>query len=135
MSDNPTRKTFRSGEELLREGAPNNNAFLITKGKVEIRTGTYTSNPNVVARLGKGEVIGEMSLFDDQTPMASAIAVEETETIVLSKGEFKRRLQGMDPVMRSVLGVLIKRLRESVVKSMRVGRNDDEQWARWKKKD
>ena len=133
MSTPPIRKTFAAGQQLLREGVPNDQAFLITEGEVEIRTGTFTSSPTVVARLDKGEVIGEMSLFDDQTPTATAQAVTQTSVIVLTRAEFQKRLAAMDPVMRGVLGVLIKRMRGLLARTLDHGEVEEEHWAKWKK--
>ena len=103
--------TFSPKDYLMREGTTVQAAFLITSGKVEIRKGEMSDNPKTLAVLGKGEVIGEMALFDDQPHMASAIALEETKVSAISRDEFQRRVAAMDPVMRGILKILVKRIR------------------------
>jgi len=62
--------------------------------------------------VGKGKVIGEMALFDKHPRMASAVATEKTEAIRISRDEFRGRMKMMDPVMRSILKLMVKRTRE-----------------------
>ena len=83
--------TFSPNDYLLKEGATDDAAFLITSGKVEIRMGEMSDSPVSLAVLGKGDVVGEMALFDDHPHMASAVALEETKVSAISRDEFKRR--------------------------------------------
>ncbi len=106
------KKTFEPYEYLFKEGSPSEAAYLITSGKVEIRKGDHTSHPQTLAILEKGEVVGEMSLFDDTPPMASAIAIEETVVSAISRDEFQRRVNSMDPVMRGIFKIMVKRIRK-----------------------
>ena len=113
MSETFEKKTFAPGEILLDEGDNDNPAYLILSGKVEVRKGTKSDYPKTIAVLKKGEVIGEMSLFDNSPHDASVIAVDPTTVGVLTASEFKRRIDAMDPLMRGILTILVKRLREA----------------------
>ncbi len=106
------RATFEQNSLLFDEGQTGDAAYLITKGEVEIRVGVRGESPRVLARRGKGAIIGEMALFDNRPRMAAAIAMTPVETIKISRDEFRNRLDEMDPVMRSILLVLVKRLRQ-----------------------
>ena len=123
--------TFSPKDYLMREGTAVQAAFLITSGKVEIRKGEMSDNPITLAVLGKGEVIGEMALFDDQPHMASAIALEETKVSAISRDEFQRRVDAMDPVMRGILKILIKRIRN--LSEMALAETTEINWGDWKK--
>lgn len=114
MAESPgfNRVTFEQNSLLFDEGQTGDAAYLITKGEVEIRTGVRGESPRVLARRGKGAIIGEMALFDNRPRMAAAIAMTPVETIKISRDEFRHRLDEMDPVMRSILLVLVKRLRQ-----------------------
>ena len=122
--------TFSSNDYLVREGATDEAAFLITSGKVEIRKGELSNSPLTLAVLGKGEVIGEMALFDDHPHMASAIALEETKVSAISRDEFQRRAAYMDPVMRGIVTILIKRIRN--LSDMVSAQTTDVNWSNWK---
>jgi len=106
------RMTFEQNSLIFDEGQAGDAAYLITDGEVEIRTGVRGESPQTLARSGKGVIIGEMALFDNQPRMAAAIAITPVEAIRISRDEFRNRLDDIDPVMRSILLVLVKRLRQ-----------------------
>ncbi len=111
MTNGFEQMTFSSNDYLVREDTKDEAAFLITGGKVEVRKGEMSNSPTILAVLGKGAVIGEMALFDDHPHMASALALEETTVCAISRGEFQRRAAAMDPVMRGMVKILVKRVR------------------------
>jgi len=69
MTSGFDKRIFKTNEYLLKEGTPSEAAFLISSGKVAVRKGEQGQNPQTLAILGKGAVVGEMSLFDDLPPM------------------------------------------------------------------
>jgi CRP-like cAMP-binding protein len=85
--------------------------YLIMRGQVEIRRGVRTSYPRVVATLGPGDICGEMALFDDRPRMASAVTVSDCELVAVSREEFVKRLEDMNPVMRRILQIMVGRVR------------------------
>lgn len=112
-SETPDQKVVPVGETLFEEGELGDEAYLIVKGMVEIfqRVG---NKEHIIANLGKGEIIGEMSLIDNQPRMASARVTGDATLMVISKDSLKRRLQRLDQedrVMRRLLDVLVNRLR------------------------
>ncbi len=123
------KKTFEPYEYLFKEGSPSEAAYLITSGKVEIRKGDHTDHPQTLAGLEKGDVVGEMSLFDDTPPMASAIAIEETVVSAISREEFQRRVNSMDPVMRGIFQIMVNRIRKFSEGS---GKKSAVNWSDWR---
>ncbi|MBL6928215.1 MAG: cyclic nucleotide-binding domain-containing protein [Rhodospirillales bacterium] len=115
MADDRTfeRMTFEPGERIFEQGKRGTFAYLIVSGEVEIRTSKRGSKPRTVARVGKGEVVGEMSLFDNEERMASGIAATTVDAIRLSRSEFRARLKSLDPVTKSVIKMLVKHFRAS----------------------
>lgn len=129
---NFTRLTFQEGDFLTKEGEFGNSTYVILKGKVEIKIGRLNKNPQVLATRGAGDVIGEMALFDGKAHMASAIAIEKTVVNAMSREEFLRRIEDMDPVMRGIMRLMVSRLREMADDLMQ---GDDEvNWANWRRK-
>ncbi len=108
----PEQRKFVKGQILFEEGDAGTEAFLVVTGSVEIyRRGAVDQT---LATLGQGELLGEMSLIDDQPRAASARAAENTTLIVLSKDSLKVRLQRLeqtDKVLHRLMGVLVNRLR------------------------
>ena len=124
------KKTFKPNEHLFKEGSTSEAAYLIISGKVEIRKGDQSDHPQTLAILDKGEVVGEMSLFDDTPPMASAIAIEETVVSAISRDEFQRRVNSMDPVMRGIFKIMVNRIRKFTDGS---GKKSAVNWSDWRK--
>ena len=114
MSD-PTgdQKEIPAGELIFEEGEMGDLAYLIIAGQVEI----FRSSGNrerVLATLGRGEIIGEMSLIDSQPRMASARALEDTKVSMISRNSLQQRLdrlEGQDRVLRRLIAVLVNRIR------------------------
>lgn len=123
---------FRENVSVFDEGDEGDAAYLILSGKVEIRKGVRTSSPQKLAELGKGDAFGEMALFDDSPRMAQAITRSEVELIRISRDEFLRRLQSIDPIMRTTVLYMVKRVRDMANEFMRrKGIN----WEEWRKED
>lgn len=113
VNDRIERKTVDTGVVLFEEGDAGDEAYIITDGEVEIfrRVG---NRDVILAVVGRGDVIGEMSLIDDQPRMASARALQGTELVVISREGLQKRLEwlgGNDRVLRRLLDVLVQRLR------------------------
>jgi len=106
------RMTFEPNTLLFDEGQTGDAAYLITSGDVEIRAGARSGTPRTLAKCGKGAVVGEMALVDKRPRMAAVIALSRVEAIRISREEFLARLDGVDPVMRSLIEILVHRVRD-----------------------
>jgi CRP-like cAMP-binding protein len=76
------------GTVLFREGESDAFAVIIVEGALEIRKGDSAQNERVVARLTSGKMVGEMSLIDGAHRSATAVSVESTLILVLSRDDF-----------------------------------------------
>ena len=103
---------FEANSLLFDEGQTGDAAYLVTRGDVEIRAGVRGESPRTVAKRSKGAVIGEMALFDNRPRMAAAIALTRVEAIRIAREEFIARLEDVDPVIRSIVKILVSRIRE-----------------------
>ncbi len=74
-------RTLKKGEVLFREGDKGNEMFLIREGTIVISKPVLGRVEQVLARMGRGEFFGEMSLFD-QSPRSATIQAE-TDTLLL----------------------------------------------------
>ena len=104
---------IKAGELIFEEDEFGEVAYLVVSGEVEI----FRSSGNqerVLATVGRGEIIGEMSLIDSQPHVASARALSDTEVSLISRQSFQQRLDRLeesDRVLRRLIGVLVDRLR------------------------
>ncbi len=125
------RLTFKTNDVILKEGELSEAAYLILDGKVAVRKGDHGPNPVVLATLDKGHVIGELALFDNSPHIASVIALEDTTVSAMSREEFQRMINGMDPVMKGIVGMMVTRLRQIVQEMDHSGGKIN--WADWQK--
>ena len=123
------RKVFKKNDVILKEGETSDVAYLILSGKVEVRKGLHGQNPRLVATLGQGHVIGELSLFDSRPHVATVIALEDTEVSGMSREEFQRMVNNMDPVMKGIVGMMAERLRQAIDEL--IPNSGDVNWRDW----
>ncbi len=104
-------KTFQTGDLILQEGQISEGCFILLSGEVEVMKGLNSSIPRSIARLGKGEIIGEMSIIDDQPHSASVRVLQETQCIMIERWDFKAQIQAYPEIALQLLPILARRLR------------------------
>lgn len=110
---NPDHENFAAGNMLFEEGDPGDPAYLIKSGEVEI-VRKFGNEELVLARLGRGEIFGEMSLIDNQPRMAGARIAEDAELAVITRENIESRLGRLaqsDMVIRRLIDVFVTRIR------------------------
>jgi hypothetical protein len=109
----PDRTAFAVGETLFEEGDPGDQAYLIQSGEVEI-VHMVGNEERVLARLGRGEIFGEMSLIDNQPRMATARVSDDAKLAVITRENIESRLGRLarsDMVIRRLIDVFVTRIR------------------------
>ena len=110
---NPDHDNIAAGNMLFEEGDPGDQAYLIKSGEVEI-VRKIGNEELVLARLGRGEIFGEMSLIDNQPRMAGARVAEDAELAVITRENIESRLERLaqsDMVIRRLIDVFVTRIR------------------------
>lgn len=107
------RRRYRSGEALFYQGDQGNDLFLIASGRVKIASHSPEGRESLVALLGKGEIIGELSMLDGKPRSAEARAIEDTTVYVLSEPAFKEFVASHPSVTWGLMRVLAERLRRA----------------------
>ena len=124
------KKTFGENTIILEEGKKGEAAYLIAKGRVEVRKGLRSESPQVLAILGQGDVFGEMAMFDDRPNMATVVAIDTVQAIAISREDFRAKVDEMDPVIKGVVLQMVVRARQMADSLME---KKDVDWAKWKK--
>jgi hypothetical protein len=107
------RREVDDGEILFEEGDKADKAYLLLDGKVQIYR-TIGNKEVVLATLGRGDILGEMSLIDNQPRMASARVIGKARLTVISQDDLASRLGKLDEndkVLRRLIDVFVNRLR------------------------
>jgi CRP/FNR family transcriptional regulator, cyclic AMP receptor protein len=78
-----TAASFSDGTELCSEYAVARQAFILTSGEAVV-----TRDGEELARIGPGDVVGELALLDGIPRTATVTAVGPIQTLVMSPAEF-----------------------------------------------
>ena len=82
-----SREVVEAGRVLIRESSPIDRVFVILEGQFAV---TVTALPGKeVARLGSGEIVGEMSLVDQRPPSATVTALESGLVLAVPRREIE----------------------------------------------
>jgi len=82
--------SLKKGEQLFKEKDETKGLWLIHSGKIEISRVTADGWRQTLAVLTPGHFFGELSIIENRRHVASAIAMEETELLLLPKEDFER---------------------------------------------
>ena len=88
-------------------------AFIIGAGKLKVGHASGDGRENLLAVLGPGETLGELSLFDPAPRNATATVVAESTLYSLSQQDLYRVLAQRPEVGRHLLASLARRLRKT----------------------
>jgi CRP-like cAMP-binding protein len=104
------------GTEIIREGDEGDFMLLLLDGDVEIIKKDFHGLPRVMATVGPGKTLGEMSLIDGQPRFASCVTFDNAEFAVLDR-ESLSRIIAAEPrlgvkLMTELLMLLNQRLRK-----------------------
>lgn len=107
------RKIFANGELVFREGDVGMFACLIEKGSVLVIKGYGTPRESFLARLGPGEIVGEMALVDASVRSATVVCEGIVVIDVITDSDFKKLLLRAPAGLVGIMKTLIRRLRDT----------------------
>src|SRR6478609_6043213 len=99
-------REFAANTTLLRQGETGVGLYIITSGSVSITQHQDGGAEHEIARVGPGDVLGEMSLLDDLPRSATATATEPTRALVLPVWDFRAVLRDSPDIGIKLLAVL-----------------------------
>lgn len=106
------RRELEPGSVLFREGDPGGSLALVLDGEVEVST-TLQGREQVLAVVGPGGHVGEVSLLDGQPRSATVRARTATRIMSLSSPAVLAELEASPAVAQAMLGELARRLRRA----------------------
>jgi CRP/FNR family transcriptional regulator, cyclic AMP receptor protein len=84
-------RIYEKDEIIFEDGDPGHGIFIIVSGKLRADP-SHKLLKNAVLDFGPGELVGELSLFDQAPRTAKVVAVERTVTVALFQAEFSSLL-------------------------------------------
>lgn len=104
-----TTKPFLKHETLIREGERGQEMYMIARGAVQVFRGN-PDEPQVLAALKAGDILGEMSLLSDEPRVASAVTTTHGSALVLRKKDFQKFLDQNPQLRRRITRLYEERL-------------------------
>lgn len=101
---------YEKGEQIFREGEPGGTMFLVVAGAVELTKTVKREQEHRLAVLDRGQVFGELSLFDELPRSASAQAFVKTTLLVFPGATFNQLLDARHDLAPQLLRNLVKKL-------------------------
>jgi CRP-like cAMP-binding protein len=100
-------RDVRAGYEISREGDEGREFVVIVDGKADV-----VRDGQLLATVGAGDFVGEMSLLDRQERVATVTTTEPSTLLRITAANFDLLLREMPSFARHVLTVVARRLRD-----------------------
>jgi len=104
LSVKPIR--FGRGERILRAGDPGETFYLVAEGEVSVRAGTPERE---VAKLGRGEYFGEISLLTGEPRAATVLALSDVLLLEFNRAMFSRLFENHPGLAKNLSALLARR--------------------------
>jgi cAMP-dependent protein kinase regulator len=104
---------FERGTRLVEQGQDAGQLFLIASGSVQVRGRDAQGEQVVLAQLGPGEVVGEISLVLRRPAVADVVALHPTIALVLSREQFHESVREHPTLLRELYDIAVQREQES----------------------
>lgn len=105
------RKTFAAGQSIMAVEHPGEVVYLLSSGAVKIYVEGEEETDVILAILGPGEVVGEMSLIDRLGRSADVVTLEDCTLLWMDRAAFWECLQTMPPMTFALTRILSRRVR------------------------
>jgi len=99
-----------AGETLMHQGDRGDSMYLSISGRLRALVRDDDGVERVVRELGRGEVIGEMSLYTGEPRSATVVAIRDSVLVRLAKADFTNLLASSAQMSISLTRQMIKRL-------------------------
>jgi NTE family protein len=96
---------FEEGDQLTRQGSEADGAWIIVEGEVEL-----VRNSVPVAKLGPGDIGGDLSLLSGQPHAVDANAITQGGRVIIGVGEFRAAIRHRPEVAFEFIRVLVNRI-------------------------
>jgi CRP/FNR family cyclic AMP-dependent transcriptional regulator len=105
------RSDLPAGSRFLAAEQPGEEVYVILDGTVKVYVESPDGREVVLAYLGPGDTVGEMSLVESGGRSASAVTTEPSRLLFMDRATFHSCLQRMPPLSYNLVRLLATRLR------------------------
>src|SRR5229473_1456935 len=106
-------RAFKQGETIFEYGDQGAEIFIVREGRVEIFVENTDGQKVVVAENERGDVLGELSFLDGGSRTATAVALEDTQTLTMDRERLLEFIDKHPHAALDLMTVLGRRLRST----------------------
>lgn len=103
--------TFPAGSNFITAEQPGEVVYVILEGTVKIYVSHADGRDVILAFLGPGDTVGEMSLADSAGRSANVVTTEKSRLLWMDRATFQTCLKDLAPLANNLVRLLSKRLR------------------------
>lgn len=110
------RVRYPPGTAVMFPGQVGDSVHFLLEGHVKIIAHGVGGKQTLLGLRGPGEILGEMSILDQQPRGSAVVAIGAVETFVLPAAPFRAELERAPDLALIVMEFLVQRLRDSDIK-------------------
>jgi CRP/FNR family transcriptional regulator, cyclic AMP receptor protein len=103
--------TFAPDATIMTTEQPGEAVYIVLEGTLKTFVEQAGGTNVILAILGPGEIVGEMSMFDQQTRSASVVTMEEATLLWLDRASFWACLRTIPQLSINLVTIVARRLR------------------------
>jgi CRP/FNR family transcriptional regulator, cyclic AMP receptor protein len=104
---------LNADEVLFLAGDSGDGCYRVEEGLLKVTMMSRAGNERILAFLGSGAIVGELSIIDGLPRSASVVAVRDAKLSFLSRAAFEEFAQRHPEVYKSLVTMIATRLRET----------------------
>ena len=113
ISAKVSNKFLKKDETLFFKGDIGDSLYIIKKGKIKISIPTEEGEELIISIFSDGDFFGELFLLDKAPRSADAVAITDTELLVLHRDVFYTYLFERKQAIEAIMSALCNRLRKT----------------------
>jgi CRP/FNR family transcriptional regulator, cyclic AMP receptor protein len=106
-----SRRTLPAGANVITAEDPSDTVYVVLKGSVKVYVTRSDGTAVILAILGAGEIVGEMSVADSLGRSANVTTLEETSFLLLDRRSFRASVEELPTMALNLTNILSRRLR------------------------
>jgi CRP/FNR family transcriptional regulator, cyclic AMP receptor protein len=106
-------RTFNRGDIIFTEGEEPAELFVVLSGRIAIANKSLDGRESVIALMERGDLFGEMPLFDGLNRSAEARALEVSDVVAIPYSPLRSLYESQPELLWNVVALLATRLRNT----------------------
>jgi CRP/FNR family cyclic AMP-dependent transcriptional regulator len=113
LGDRGRSRAYLPNEVIFRQGEPSKALYVIDRGQVKLSAAAPNGKERLIAILGRGQIFGELEIFDGGTRGMTARAKDRVEVFILPRHLLQAIMRTRPAFVRRLLELLARRLRRA----------------------